>query len=44
MIVVTLAHPLSVIPPGELRILSHNDPDLKQRVERDAALRTAIGR
>ena len=44
MIMVTLAHPLSLIPPGELRILSNNDPDMKQRVERDAALRTDVGR
>jgi len=37
MILVTLAHPLSLIPPGELRILSASDPDLRQRLERDDA-------
>ncbi|MBI3469154.1 MAG: DUF1080 domain-containing protein, partial [Planctomycetes bacterium] len=36
MIVVTLAHPLSLIPPGELRLLAARDPDLRERVERNA--------
>jgi hypothetical protein len=36
MILVSLAHPLSLIPPGELKILSANDPDLRQRLERRA--------
>jgi predicted amidohydrolase len=38
MIVVTLARPLSLIPPGELRILAANDPDLRQRAQREGAL------
>jgi predicted amidohydrolase len=44
MIVMTLAHPLSLIPPGELEKLSASDPGLRRRVERDAGLRTAAER
>jgi predicted amidohydrolase len=40
-IVVTLVHPLSLIPPGELRILAAKDPDLHQRLQRDTASRPA---
>jgi predicted amidohydrolase len=38
MIVATLAHPLSLIPIGELRILAAKDSDLDQRVQRAAEL------
>jgi len=44
MILVTLAHPLSLIPPGELRILSAKDPDLLQRALRDTHLRQVVER
>ena len=42
MILVTLAHPLSLIPPAELRILSRSDSDLHQRLQRDPVLRTMM--
>lgn len=44
MVLVTLAHPLSLIPPGELRILAAQDADLRQRAERYAAPSTVGGR
>jgi predicted amidohydrolase len=33
MIVVALQHPLSVIPPGELRQLANHDADIRARIE-----------
>jgi predicted amidohydrolase len=44
MILTTLAHPLSLIPSGELQKLSASDPDLRERVQRDAASRAAADR
>jgi predicted amidohydrolase len=44
MILVTLAHPLSLIPIGELRILASRDADLRERMQRDPEFRTALER
>jgi hypothetical protein len=42
MILVSLAHPLSLIPPGELRRLAAADPDVRRRVERHGTFRAVL--